>query len=64
MFLAGGSDKKNKSLGLFCVCTGGILDQRLCVYLRASGCVPPSVSILDQCEVEAVVIKRIRCFLM
>lgn len=31
--------------------------------LCASVCVSPSMSILDQCEIEAVVIKRIRCFL-
>lgn len=37
---------------------------RLCVCLCASVCVSPSMSILDQCEIEAVVIKRIRCFLM
>lgn len=37
---------------------------RLCVRSCASVCVPPSMSILDQCEIEAVVIKRIRCFLM
>ncbi len=30
--------------------------------LCASACVPPSMSILDQCEREAAVIKRIRCF--
>lgn len=34
-----------------CVCT--------CLH-----CVSPSMSILDQCEIETVVIKRIRCFLM
>lgn len=37
---------------------------RMCVCLCASVYVPPSMSILDQCEVEAVVIKRVRCFLM
>lgn len=30
----------------------------------ASVCVSPSMSILDQCEIEAVAIKRIRCFVM
>ena len=35
-----------------------------CVCFCASVCVSPSMSILDQCEIEAVVIKRIRCFLM
>lgn len=34
----------------------------VCVCLFAS--VSPSMSILDQCKIEAAVIKRVRCFLM
>ncbi len=39
---------------------------RLCVRARlcASVCVSLSMSILDECEIEAAAIKRIRCFLM
>lgn len=57
--------EKKKMLGIFLfVLEVFWIRGRLCVCLCASVCVSSSMSILDRCEMEAAVIKRIRCFLL